>query len=262
MKSKNALVTISIGSNYNDLAAITLPRMRAYAEKIGVEFHIIDTPPNIPHIKQYCAYWAKISLGELLKRYDRIIYVDLDVLITPIAPNLLDIVSKDKFGALFETDFDISFDEEMSVVQTKNGCVDWDRNYFNVGVMVISQEHRELFQIESGEIGGERYPEQTYLNYKLAKLKLDTEHLSYKFNHMFFLRQDNQNRHNSYFIHYAGIPHQARVILAKVDSQRIDKGLSAVSKREMAKVLLDGIKSIDRETIFKYTLVKDEKLGI
>ena len=65
--------------SYTRLAAITVPRMLTYVMRHGIELQPFSLPPTGLNI-----YWTGVSRGlELLRGgYDRIIYLDVDQLIT------------------------------------------------------------------------------------------------------------------------------------------------------------------------------------
>ena len=65
--TKYAVVTIAIGEKYAAIAKYTHPSLKAYADKIGAEFVVIDdTSTSLPH-------WKKFEIFNLLKDYKRII---------------------------------------------------------------------------------------------------------------------------------------------------------------------------------------------
>ena len=99
MKTKDTLVlTISIGDYYNEVAKLTLPSIQAYAKKIGADFlNINEFNPH--YITQK---WNKFHIHELLNKYRRIIYLDIDVLIREDTPNLFEIVPENKLGMFNE----------------------------------------------------------------------------------------------------------------------------------------------------------------
>ena len=87
---KKALVTIASGEYFLRMAALTHPTLRAYAERIGADFiHWSDTSGHaIPEYK-------KLDVAGLLDIYDRVLYVDTDVIIRDDAPDVFDIVPTD-----------------------------------------------------------------------------------------------------------------------------------------------------------------------
>ncbi len=76
------------------MANLTLPFLKYYANKIGADFIILNNVVingTVPH-------YEKFQLYDLLEIYDRILYIDIDVIVTEKCPNLFDIVPIDSFG--------------------------------------------------------------------------------------------------------------------------------------------------------------------
>ena len=60
------------------MAEVSHPTLKAYAERIGAEFVVLSDEDAARHSTPH---WAKLKLGDLLNRYDRIIYLDTDILV-------------------------------------------------------------------------------------------------------------------------------------------------------------------------------------
>src|SRR5262245_19021173 len=93
---KRAVVTIACGEEHAKMAAITQPTMRAYADKLGADF-IVWTNFEGHIVPAY----KKLDLGGLLDQYDRLLYLDNDVLVRDDAPDIIEVVPEDCLG-LFE----------------------------------------------------------------------------------------------------------------------------------------------------------------
>ena len=191
----NAIVTLSIGEGYK-LPDVTHPMMRAYAEKIGADFVVINTPK----LNLSCVHYEKYQIYELLESYDRIIYLDTDILLNPDCPNLFKIVPEDNFGAFLISKHTYYHDGEIKIVQKELGELGWKREYFNSGVMVFSQHHRQIFNImqEPGMLGWamkkrDFYLDQTLFNYAVQKYSMKIYDLGYKFNHTTLVKKSKNN---------------------------------------------------------------------
>lgn len=90
---KKTIYTVSIGDYAKEVTEITFPFMRAYAHKIGADFHIIDTVkfPGFP------ARYEKLQIYELGRQHknDWNIYIDSDALIHPDMLDITTYIEKD-----------------------------------------------------------------------------------------------------------------------------------------------------------------------
>lgn len=198
-----AILTIVSGDKYNEIWKRVEPYFVAYAEKCDAEL-IVMSDGNVPS-----AHWLKFSIYDLLrKQFDRIAFIDADILIRPDAPSLFDIVPEDQFGIFNEgyyTPRAICLHEVKKVYNVD--LSKWDGNtYYNTGVMVVSRCHRHIFKVQ-GEIRQLRnaYGEQTYLNMRIIQSGIKVHILEPTFNRMCMMdRITGMTRLDSYFIHYAG----------------------------------------------------------
>jgi ADP-heptose:LPS heptosyltransferase/lipopolysaccharide biosynthesis glycosyltransferase len=202
---KLAIMTIVSGDKYQKIWERSEPFFNAYADKIGADLLVLkDIPASLPS-----PHWAKFSIYELLhKQYDRVAFIDADIIIRPDAPSLFDIVPEDMFGIFNEglhSPRSICIYETMKVYNIK--LPKWNgRDYYNTGVMVVSREHRHIFKIEE-EIKPLRnsFGEQTYLNMRILSSGVRIFALHHKFNRMSLMDMlTGVSRLASYFVHYAG----------------------------------------------------------
>ena len=200
---KKAIVTVCIGNRYEEIAKITHPTIKQYAEKIGAEFIVINQPSRYPH-------WEKFELYNLLIKYNRIIYLDTDIIVRDDCPDLFEMIPETKIGLFNEGRF---ASREGSLLEAckhyEKDIEKYDGTYFNSGVMVISRQHRSLFKIPSKVVSLGMF-EQGYLNMILLTdfdVEKDVEELDYKFNRMTILDSFcGIHRLDSYIVHYAGAP--------------------------------------------------------
>ncbi|MBF0553720.1 MAG: hypothetical protein HQK96_04100 [Nitrospirae bacterium] len=233
---KLAIVTLCIGDESKSIAEITHPTIKAYADKLGADFILIDTES----VSAISPHWAKFKLYDLLNKYDRIIYFDTDLIIRDDCPNLFEIVPYNQVGAFNEAKF---MPREYSLIETARAySVDWEKlrwngKYYNTGVLVFSKCHRNIFK--KPEIEYANYFEQSYLNLKIAQEesartvedKTLMYDLPYQFNRMTCLDFSGDERHASYIIHYAGYKY-----VVPVDS------VKALMKKDVEKWKLDAPK--------------------
>ena len=203
LQNKNLLLTIAMGELYKILAELTHPTFINYAKKINADFLSI----NEKNISQTTPHWEKFQIYDLLKKYDRILYVDTDIIIRADAPNLFDEVPYFELGLFDEAPY-----TENRHIAFQQAChaygilpQNWNGKYYNTGVMVISRPHKDLFKKPEREI--HNFFEQTYLNVQIATKNIPVHNLKYWFNRMSCMDSlIGEDRHASYFIHYAGFP--------------------------------------------------------
>jgi lipopolysaccharide biosynthesis glycosyltransferase len=217
-KSDKAIVTIAFGTLYEKMAEVTHPTIEAYAKKVGADFVIWRdcSEYKVPGYK-------KTEIRTLLQTYKRVLFIDTDILIREDAPNLFDIIPEGELGIF----------EEGKVQERRGNMIDymrqvgfdtkkWDGNYYNTGVMMVSKAHENIFVNPPTQI--DNFYEQTYLNTMIAHLKPKIFDLDYKFNRMCCMDPiTGEERHDAYFIHYAGVMREKPYELIEFMKQDVEQ---------------------------------------
>jgi len=222
MRAKNLILTIANGDLYTEMSKLTHPSIRAYADKIGAEFMVITEKK----ISATSIHWEKFQIFDLLNEYERILFIDTDIIIRGDTPNLFEIVPETKLGMFNEAPFterskELLIDTCKAYSKTLTG---WDGRYFNTGVLLVSRCHKYLFKKPQLEYCS--FYEQTYLNMVIAeqinKKALDIHELEYRYNRMSCMDVvTGEDRHASYLIHYAGCPDRSIILdLIKADLEK------------------------------------------
>lgn len=228
LPTRKAIATLCIGPKAEQFARYSHPVFRAYAARVGADFVVFDAPKvkyprPIKHFNPIL--FEKYQLYELLATYDRVLFVDTDILVTPHAPDIFARVPPDKVGGVFE-DFGSTADDrraKIRAVQARLGELGWERGFMNSGVFVVSRQHRAAFRycFEYGCHDGEY--EQTNTNWYLRKAGVEFHPLDYRFNYMGIMRVYYGPPHRrAYFIHYAGggiFPHVPRLRQMREDHE-------------------------------------------
>lgn len=172
MKRPHAVVTMVYGPEWWRVAAVSLPFMEGYANRINADFYVLTgrrAPILHPH-------WEKLRIQNMFEHYARVAWFDADTLIHMATPDLFQIVPKDSVGAMDEG-LAPPRDEELRRAAAFYRIADptadpsW-RRYFNAGVLVLSgEEHHDLLN-EPPRFFVSGMPEQTYLNLMLYYLEL------------------------------------------------------------------------------------------
>jgi lipopolysaccharide biosynthesis glycosyltransferase len=205
-----AVITISIGDEFSRIAAMTHPLMEAYARRIGADFISLHGDAAKPVLE-------KFRLFEFLGLYERVVYLDSDVIVKPDCPNLFELVPFDNFGAWLTSRHGAGFDPLIARIQKHLPDLGWRKTYFNGGVLVVSQQHRDAF-VKTIEYEDEMY-DRTLLNYRVQKLGYEIFDIGYKFNHTAAASRV-ADRFASNILHYAGVG-GARVDMIRSDLRHL-----------------------------------------
>jgi lipopolysaccharide biosynthesis glycosyltransferase len=227
----NVVAVVNIGRG--ETFKYCLKSIENYCKKYGFALEIMENVKyNIQGNDNYnYLTFEKNQIYELFGKYDRILRVDSDVLITPICPNMFDIVPREKVGAVYEDVGSRKENRRKRIREVKEalGDVDWESGYFNSGVLVVSNEHKELFRITERDIQTIKdlkiiwSKEQTFLNYRVRMYGFEVHALDFRFNHTrIFSEKWNRkaNRLKSFIIHYAG-PQNVKLRMIRRDYGRV-----------------------------------------
>jgi lipopolysaccharide biosynthesis glycosyltransferase len=236
---KTALVTLSIGKEFKEILKLTKQSMIDYSSRTFSDFICIDT--NV-YGKSLNNKFEKLQILHLLNNYDRIIYVDADVIIMPDCPNLFDLVPESHIGAFIVSRHSDFHNFSNHFLQEKISKIDnWRREErntdiyesFNSGVLVISNIHTNYFTKNfdiAKKFCGLKIPniknqwintgDQFFFNYITQKENISIHDIGYQFNHT-CATNFKTNRFKSYIIHYAGNSHRLKKT-PKIDKIKID----------------------------------------
>lgn len=169
-KHSRAIVTVAYGDYGRELFKVSGPLMQAYADRLDADLVVLDWAghPEWPMSSKYGIYSA-------LKTYDRIIYVDADVMIPGGALDLFKLTPSGKVGVYDESqllkevygDGCTVFPEyrwlcKQQDIEHRN--TDW---YVNAGVMCLGAEHAMLLEVPSKPIPAIALAEQHLFNARL-----------------------------------------------------------------------------------------------
>jgi hypothetical protein len=182
---KNAVVTVCMGDGYKSVGEVSHPFMKEYADKIGAEFIVFDDQSK----KFQYPKNNKFLINELfVNGYDRILYVDTDVLIKRDSPNIFDIVPEDSFGIrrdpthgpiLAFKKYLRLYDNELTRQKLSICDVCWDgEHYYNSGVMCCSSSTNIFKWPPVAEISLYGIKDQHYINRCLLLADFDVFELS------------------------------------------------------------------------------------
>jgi lipopolysaccharide biosynthesis glycosyltransferase len=242
---KTAVTSMCIGEANRPMRNLTFPTLLDYADKIGADF--INITAGFGERFLGIVYYEKLQIIGLLEMYDRVIFIDADVIVSPDCPCLLDLVPADHFGAFIASRYSDFHNQANIEIQKTMGEIEWRREQrdsrifesFNSGVMVLSKQHLpELKQALPAADIWCRYPgppvdprtflnDQTVLNYIVQKHQIPISDLTYRFNHT-NARGHSTDRFSSYMIHYAGSSHRKSkrlITSSKLTKMKVDAAI-------------------------------------
>lgn len=104
MKNTKAIVTLAIGKHYLERwQKLCADNWSKYAKNYGYDIICIDTPlDNSPRAQSRSPAWQKcLILGdERVKKYEKLVWIDSDILINPNSPCIVENVPDDRVGAV------------------------------------------------------------------------------------------------------------------------------------------------------------------
>ena len=205
--NKLAVVTRS-DPNITNISKETHPLIEEYAKKCNADFIILSGDPPLwthdhrPHYRIMEGY-------SLLEDYDRLLFLDSDMIVLRSCPNLFNIVPEDKIGSIYE-DKGSRKDDRLSrikKIQDQWGDVGWRENYTNAGTFLVSKKHRDIFLPHEGKYWIDWGSADVHLSYMIHKNNFEVYELPFHYNHMTMFSESwngNANRFDSHIIHYGG----------------------------------------------------------
>lgn len=209
MKYAVAVTAISDGIGVENMLNITKPSLENYCNKTKSDLiiftepklNIADKVDNIyvhPHFGAYnYLRFEKNQVYGLFDIYDKVLRLDLDIVINPAAPNY------------FELDDTFLY-----------GTYESDKSSFNGGVILASKKHKEAFNISDIDFNSDLgiLKEQNVLNQRVRELNIPFKDLGSDFN--FIVNpsfEEDDVRRKAHFIHSTYIGNKKKLASMKRD---------------------------------------------
>jgi hypothetical protein len=156
----------------------------------------------------------KFCLYELLNKYDRVLYLDIDIVVQPKTPDIFKeypnqiytyMLNESDFNShiTMRTFFPAIAEKRPDVKSQIDSAINENKvlPYYNVGVILASKCNRDLFKIDNY---GEPYwrADQDFINYKILKGDFLAVSLTIEWNGI--MVYDHSVFEKCNFIHYAG----------------------------------------------------------
>jgi len=208
---KTAVYCVAIGESED--YRVSNETIRAYADKIGADF-ILDTEQTVfkglhsPHVQKLRAY-------ELLNEYDRILYLDSDIIVNPNARNVFLEFPDDSKAYMYNENFEgsVCWQTHEAMILAKPGYHKYVKYgnpkyvltpYYNTGVVLISRKTRELFNRK--DYFHNPLFEQSFINWNVHANNIPVSDIGLAWNGMVVkCRYFKTDFHNSQFWHFGGV---------------------------------------------------------
>lgn len=222
---KQAILTMQYGEVGRAMLGISGAWHDSYAKK-----HRLTKHQTICHFKTFydSMIWKMSHIYDLLEEYDRVLWIDADILIHPNSPSLFDIVPYGSFGAVDECaiadnqeQIKYRHDHLAQTCQEEGLPVpDTKGRYFNCGMFVADKTHRELFKPRTSH-SSHNWCEQSLVNARLLLRQHDVVSLPDCFNRFVYWGIKPQRfEDSSFFLHYAGPPSPERRLKDMAEQSR------------------------------------------
>ncbi len=204
-KSPRAVVTVASGPKGEETLAISGPSLRDYAERCGADLVVLRPPlnPRFPLA-------AKWHVAPVFDHYERIAFIDADILIPPSAGNIFDEVPRGKFGIFDELHFVLrrwpgliaGYQRFREGQGLGRAFVPW---YLNSGVYVAERQHRAALATPVKPCHVDHCVEQHQLNAMLDTLGVPVHLLAEKWNFQWWPRQSFDGAPPDAMLHFSAI---------------------------------------------------------
>lgn len=205
----NLIYTIAVNSEKIPYFRIGVESIRKYAEKIGVDFLIKY------HQEDDFILFDKFNIKYLLEVYDRVLWIDADIIIKDNAPDIFkEYPDCEKIYIHDEAEREkINYNSYIQNIVDRYNLI-WPKNkygkykYLNCGVYLISNGNETAFSFDNGW-AFDGYPylkEQTTMNCNINYYNLQVENLDKKYNAMAYFGEDG------YFIHFANMQNRENIM--------------------------------------------------
>lgn len=218
-RSSKLVITVGTGTSKECLKT-TMPRMKEYASRIGADF-IALTDQTQEH-----GLLEKFRINQYAKYYERILFVDADVLIKRTSSDIFRCVRKGKIGMHDDVSLIEKTCYEQLLITEWNEMIESQKfkhyktlHVFNSGVVVFDHDRRNIWTPPKHPLPKNHCAEQHYVQYLSGD---NVQILPEKWNYQWWAHKNMPNISKSNFIHLAGMRNESpNTFIATV--QMLDK---------------------------------------
>ena len=209
---KNAIYTLNIQLRKDDIFEDCVRSISDYAERTGSDFimrtaildHVLSDEQDYKNV-----IMEKFHIKELLNYYDRVLYLDADILVAPDSPNIFKYYPDIDLYLYNEVDYNnVDYDQYIEKVERKYK-IPWTRNdngrydFYNAGVMLVGKSGAKAFEfVESEYFIMDDLPmivDEPYLHHNIFKHNIKIGALDKSFNTMVYFED------KGWFLHFANV---------------------------------------------------------
>lgn len=218
--SKLCVATIATGERGRQMLEISRPSLQQYAERVGADYHELTS--DRPAIPVY-PVWDKFRVEKLFDFYDRIVYIDADVIVRPTAPDLFALVPDTHVGKHDDLQFMSAgfawFYAEVEELCRSQGYTlpiipPW---MLNSGVWIASRRHRDCFKPMTKPFNARHCAEQHHISIKLWESKTPIFLMDSDLHWQWYRDKALKTYPKGQFVHFAGLTdHKKRLSLMTI----------------------------------------------
>lgn len=209
-RSSKLVITIAIGKEHQRLLRLTGPLMQRYARLCGADFTVLAEETQ--------GWWGleKFRVKSFAQVYDRVLFVDADVIIRDGSPSLFELVPPRHIA--MHDDWPLQPDpswveRDRAELFASQGVPQWHSEILlNTGVVMCERMHANIWTGMTQPFPGRHTDEQLWIerwsrSYPLFKLPVE-------FNTQWYFRDFFEMAKSAWFVHLANCPAHERYDLA------------------------------------------------
>jgi len=214
-------------SGIQEMINISHPIIRSKCKEWDADFIILDRD-----ISPLSTHYRILEFSGLLDKYEMVLSLDTDMIITPRCPNPFDWFGLNAYGQVV-TVFEDQGSRQEDRVQRMSSAVkfygsekEWVNGYPNSGFMLFPKECQEYFTGQNYPLWEKSGYDDVYLGFLINELSIPVRGAHHKWNHMTMFSEPwskSRNRFESYIIHYAGQGIFDYGVKTRIEQMKLDK---------------------------------------
>jgi hypothetical protein len=202
-----AIVTAATTKVGRDLHRITGPNQKRYADRIGAQYVVIDNE----NISPLYPLAAKFQVYKIQPHFDRVAFLDVDLLVSNDCPNIFDEVPVGLVGIhddfWYQRKWEWMYDEFRKLAESQ----EWKEplptklQCLNTGVVVCDREHTDVWLPPSKPYPIFHCSEQNFVNLNIHRAGYSLHLLPEQFNFQWWANKKTFDTTDAPMLHFAGM---------------------------------------------------------